>query len=421
MATRTYAYDDPRGFNFARPEQDGKVVVNYPFLQNGDTAAKIYTRSLVQTEASYVPIVPGKEKDSYWEGGDATAWNLPDTGIVPTGIGDLVRFNRSYARIPGTQVSYPGSRYFPIPTIQAGTGGSTLNVSLFSPYTRVSGTGIYNPDTGIIFTSYDNAVYQPTIGVSARSAGYATAGTFTVTFGANTTAALNWNDSGVTISAAINALASIISAGLTASVTNNLALTTGGYLGISWTVGTTYSSLTMNPASLTVTTSNNAVTRIGTTGSSQTLNLVDHLTVTGHGFNASNDLGVIFEQSTATSIQILDTGTWGVIDANTIRVCTSGTTGTYTAVSDFSQFYLPGRTYLLRTKVTETFYLPGVTPGITTAADIPTVLGLQNPDDFIDAILNLSGWQVYETEGPAFWLGGPIYRVATVSINLDDL
>lgn len=415
MASNDIKYDDP--FAFVRPVQDGRTVISFPFLQNGDLGSRIYARSLLQREANYIPMKPGTELDHVWPGGDPNAYSLPDSSIEPTGIGDLVRFTRSYARIPVQQVSYPGSRYFSLPTVPNEFDGLSSMAVTNYPLNSAAGLGFYNVSASAIFLENNKQLYGPVVTLGNKTIGRATAGTFTLTYGANTTAALNWNDSNATIAAAINGLASITAAGLTASVTNSLSSTSGGTLTITWTVASTLTAVTMNAGSLTVTTSTNVTTQIPTSAN-QVIRIPDHYVATSHGLDTAQSLAVVRSND---SMMLFATANWGSVDSNTLWLPTTTAVGDYKFVADFSRNYAPGKLYLLRTKIIEDFFLPGVTTGITTAADIPIDIGLQAPSDFVNALLTLSGWQTYETEGPAFWLGGPIYRRAYTQINLTDI
>ena len=370
------------------------------------------TTALRAISAPSTDYIDNSAADAY---ADPFAYLCAETNMELWGTGAYQKFTRPYARIPGAQVTYPGSRYFPLPAI-ANTQGesSAISVNLYPVYTSVGG-GFYNANIATIYTEYQQALYGPVKALTARVIGYATAGTLTLTFGADTTAALNWNDTGATIATAINGLSSVIAAGLTATVTNSLAVTTGGSLHIVWSVATTVTLLTMSAASLTVTTSKNPVT-VWSSPTVQDIFLPYHYTVTGHGFNTAVSLALAANDG--TSIGIYPTATWGSIDANTIWTIDSSTTS---VAGSFKRTYAPGKIYLLRTRVTENFFLPGVSVGITTPTDITVDAGLQNPEDFVNALMTLTGWQTHETEGPAPWLGGPQYRRAYTAINLDDI
>lgn len=412
MATNATKFDDAYGY--ARPVQDGPTSVAYPFIQNGDTAAKIYSHTLVQRESSYVPLAVGTEKDNVWEGGDPNAYNLPDGTPERIGISDLVRFFRSYARIPGTQTSYPGAKFIQLPSVPNDYGSTDSITALSYPVLLTVGKGYFNQDAQGIYIDYQRSLFGATKTCGNKTPGYATGGTFTLTYGANTTASLNWNDSGATIATALNGLASM--SGLTASVTNLLNTTTGGSLLITFSAGYTLTPVTMT-SSLTLTASNHPTTQVSS-NVQQDILMADNITITSHGLDTAKSLAVV--KFDGDQIIVLPTAYWGSVDSNTIWTPTFGVTNPAAYVGTFKMQYFPGRTYLVRTRLTEDFFLPGVTAGITTAADITVTIGLQNPTDFINALLTLTGWQTYETEGPAFWLNGPIFRRAYTAIKMED-
>ncbi len=331
---------------------------------------------------------------------------------------DLADVGRQFARIPKEQTAYPGSEYFSLPAITNNYGDVSSIPVVKRPIVAQVGNGYYDSAAGVMYTEYQTALYGPVKTVASRVQGLATAGTFTLTFGADTTTALNWNDSGATIAAALNALPSIISASLTASALG-FAQTLSGFITIGWASGSTLNPVTMNAGSLTVTTSTNPVTQI-TSGLSQDILLPDFVSIAAHGLNASLDLLDLLSSSGVISMAIYATGSWAVVDANTIRVPTIGNGGVHLYVGTFLRSYLSSGTYLLRTREIETFYLPGVSDGITTPSDITSPLGLQNPTDMINAIVNLSGFQTYKSQGPEPWNGTLIYSVKRIQINLDD-
>lgn len=333
------------------------------------------------------------------------------------------QLRRMFARIPSNQTSYPGSRYIPVPGIPNTFGdGQSFPVLQLDPRTLYIGEGVVNEDVGAIFVNSTQALYYPLVAAGARTAGYATGGTFTLTYGANTTGSLNYNDTGVTIAAALNALASVIADGLTATITTNLTSTSGGYIGVIWSVGGTFNPVTMNVGSLTVTTSQNSASQVGSY-TLQTLGLADHIVFSTHGFSAAEDLATLTQLSSTGAYRILinPTGEWGVIDANTLWLPTTGGTSSYIDAAPFSRIYPSGQTFLLRTQVIESFSLPGVTSGITTPADIPTPADIQQNSAFILAVLTQSGYATYQSEGPEPWMGSLIYVIREIQINLSDI
>lgn len=353
--------------------------------------------------------------------GDLFAYLVKETS--PQNVtSTTAQLHRMFARIPADETSYPGSRYIPLPSV-TNTYGPTSSIPAYSysPYLSV-GSGYYDTAAGAIYTEFSNALYGPAKVPTSRVAGVASGGTFTLSYGANTTAALNWNDAGATIAAAINGLASVSSSGLTASVTNSLAGATGGSILIQWITGGTSIPVLMNAASLTISTSKNPTTEINDV-ITQDILLPDHFTITGHGFSGSVALSAILQllSTGAVSMVLQAVGEWGVIDANTIWFPTVGNVSTFLFAAPFKMTLGAGQTILTRTKVVESFYLPGVSDGITTPADIPNPADLQQASAFVYALLNDTGYQTYQSEGPAPWMDSLIYSVKRVEINLDDL
>jgi hypothetical protein len=413
MSSNTTAYDESSGLQFTRPVQDGRTLEEYPFLQNGDLSAVIYRRSLLVRRAYYVPIAPGTQRDSVWEGGDPYAWNLPDTPLQPTGIGDLCRVVRSYARIPKTQTVPVESRVIVFPRPVNQFNGATSLTATDGEYNQTLAQGHYQG--GTLWTSGDSKLYQGRT-VSAAIAGRATGGTFTLTYGSSTTGALNWNDTGATIAAALNALASAVSDGITFGCTNNLS--SAGSLTIAATLTTIPSGwpkkVTMTATGLTVTTSKNPVTLVNT-GNSQTIYLPDHLTISSHGFDTSQRLAAA---NTNDVLLALPTAFWGSVDSNTIWLPSAGSF-VWRIAGDYVREYVPG-SKLARLRDVTSFYLPGVTAGITTTDDITVPIGLENPEDFLNALVTLTGWQDYQADGPSQWLS-PIYKLRITQIDLDSI
>lgn len=436
MASNTIKYDDPSGYGFVRPVQDGRTSITYPFLMNGDRGACIYTRTIVQTQGSYSPLKPGTEKDDYWPGGDPHAYNMPDSPPEPLGIGDLCRLTRSYARIPGDQITYPPRAYIGKPDYTATaaenpyTNGATnyLTASLFDDLSTL-GTAYYGASTGL-YTTGDNKVYNPVKVPSAQAVVYATAGTFTLTYKTSTTAALAYNETSANIAAAINALADIITDGITVTVpSNSMANTsTGGGIDISFTAGSGATAITMDATGLTLNIANKnpKTQKISTTY--QQIKLPLQITITAHGLSTSLSLAVAWPAT--SEVLVYTTGNWGSYDANTIWVpgwrnntVSAQLAGTYASTYSppATATYAAGIRFPRR-RLTEKFYLPGVTAGISAVTDIPVPADLQNTDDFLDALLSApSGFEVYRVEGPTLWLDGPIYRVAIEELYFPDL
>lgn len=348
---------------------------------------------------------------------------------------ELIWFRR-YATIPKPQTYYPGSRNFPKPSYTADApfnpfdAGATQLGSVINFANSASlGEGTYSAATGI-YSSGDGKIYNPVKVPGARTACYATGGTFTLTYKSSTTGALSYSASEATIAAAINGLADIIADGITVTVPANALgnSSTGGGLDIALTGATASTpAITLDATSLTVNLSKNPKTAI-ISSSYQQIKLPVHHTVTAHGFDTSRALVVNY--SSLSNTLVYAAGEWGSIDANTIWVPMHGNNvgpatlaGTYASsyTVTASSTYVGGNR-LARTKATETFYLAGVSAGITTIDDVVTPTGLQNPTTFLAALLTpLTGFQSYDSDGPAPWKETVIHVLRNEYVKFEDL
>jgi len=344
--------------------------------------------------------------------------------------------SRRFATIPATQYLYEGSQYLPLPTIPSGAG-STFEIQVNTPFTVL--------DIGIIGSAgsfADSVYYTQALGdsiyegyaygssgffvretISAVAVGYATAGTFTLTYKSSTTAALDYDETDTNIAAALDALADAITDGVTFSVAGGtstpLTNTDGGYFTISRNTATAaVSPVTMNSSGLTVTTNNTNYHGTLSTDA-ETIFLPDQFTVTAHGFSESNRL--IYGATAFLIYRIAAPGSWDVIDANTIAVPTSGQSLQYEFAGSNGAGY-SGGTALIRTRVKRSFYLPGVTAGVTTLSDIQPEIGLQqNSMALLNAVGAGDGFQTYQSNGPKPWPEAPaIYIVDSLQIFPDD-
>lgn len=301
----TFKYDLSNGA--ITPVQDGRTAVTYPFLPNGSIGPKVYTRRLLQQEAYYVPATMGLERDSVWAGGDPSAYLIAETSPEHTGIGDLLRFTRSYARIPATQTVY-GSRVIQRPVMHDIKSGSSYAVSFD------------NGVTSHVFTS-------------------------------RTT---------VTI-----------------------------------TVGTTYTGVTHTAHGKTV-------------GSFVALWFGDRLLYAGK-ITVTDTADHYLVDYTEPNVGPATTGSAGYADSASARYVNGVTSGPCSS------------------RETTTFYLPGVSVGITVLSDVPVITTVINPVSWLGEIVayiaagSLSTYFSIVESGPLErWLGGPIYSQTSISIQMKD-
>jgi hypothetical protein len=390
-------------------------------LQVGARGAYVVTTTASRT--GMAPLVDSEDPFAF----------LAKEDSVAASSADMLVINRVFARIPGAQLSYPGSRQIGkpdyTPTAAANpytTGGSSQGTAW--RYTDIFNLGASYLSGGTnLYTGGDSKVYSPVKSVGLTpTKGYATAGTFTLTYKTSTTAAIAYNASTATIAAALNGLADIIADGITCTVPLNfMTYTTGGGMDISLSPASS-TSITMNATGLTVTTSKNPTTwRLN---GYQQIQLPSHYTVTAHGFSTSLDLAVAYPAAPTT--YIYPTGYWGSIDANTLWFSNPGSNVAAQYAATYSNTYSApatasyvGGTRKVRHRSEQTFALPGFTVGVTTPADIVVPSDMQNPETFLAALLApLTGWQVYDSEGPAPWPEAPaIYRLEATQVKFEDL
>lgn len=350
---------------------------------------------------------------------------LVEEGNPANETSTLAKVVRTYARIPGPQVTYSSRNITKPVAPNQSTGTLTFYRQDTSSDLFVAvGTGSYY--TGYLLPA-NYEVYRALKSGTHTGAVVATGGTFTVTYKTSTTAAQNYNATCTSVATAINALADVMSDGLTVTVNGNVgnifsALTN---VSIAVTVGTTSSRFTVNAASLTGVTVAKAFTQINSTIQQQVY-LAANFAVTSHGFNTAVTLALAKSTvaTASTDVGIFQpVVSWSSVNANNIAIIplsiNGGAISGYSLLGDYVRTYTPGVTQV-SSRITETFYLPGVTTGITTSADIPIVDPDISDQAVLAAILGSSGYSTVEFSGPDQWLG-PIMMTTNTEVDLDDL
>jgi hypothetical protein len=141
-------------------------------------------------------------------------------------------------------------------------------------------------------------------------------------------------------------------------------------------------------------------------------------TIPSHGYNGSLQLAIFNPLAAPATFFIFQPADWSIIDANTIYAQAGGGAayaGTY--LKAFS----PG-TIIVRARQTESFYLPGVTAGISSPTDISLPTQIANDIDYFNAISgNASNVYIpYDFQGPEKW-NGRIYKLTEFDVLAGDL
>lgn len=114
-------------------------------------------------------------------------------------------------------------------------------------------------------------------------------------------------------------------------------------------------------------------------------------------------------------------GDYTVVDTTNIDLLGWQFDTNATQAGKYLRDYSSGQDRIVTKQVSQ-FYLPGISAGITTAADITIPTPLLNDAAFLAAALaNTSGFLNYDTDSLEQWLDSSIYRLNSVQINMGDL
>jgi hypothetical protein len=142
----------------------------------------------------------------------------------------------------------------------------------------------------------------------------------------------------------------------------------------------------------------------------------------GHGLSGSET--IYFNGSSTNSVPNYFralTGEYTVVNSTQIDVDANlGSAITRLYVYLVTRAYTSGLKRVRCRNVT-TFYMPGITPGISSADDITIPSGIIDENGLLDAIFQIgSGYVTYDVRSFEPWLW-PIYKMQTTQINLADL
>lgn len=363
--------------------------------------------------------------------------------------GGLASFTRTYARIPAPQTN-PGSRNFVRPVMHGIKSGTTYAVS-FDDLQAFSWIFTSRVTSGVSL----NAPPTPTKTISGtvdRAGTYDSSGTNPRTGKAYTPDAFTGSDSvyivggSGTYTATMNTLSpSDVTTLQTNTGLSGVAISNdGSTANISWTGGTFkgaytntgYAKYQIGTNLLIITrrqtndynlssdapdiseaadlTDTHAITESYTPpGSVRTINATSHGGVAGDKVALWNGDKLI-----KTSVVV------AVNSANQFTIPLEdlpGADAVITAVamsSDAAACYANGPKVCTVREVT-TFYLPGVSTGITTYADIPTQTTYLDPVSWLGRIVAASTWAAVEVSDVSQWLG-PILKQSVTEIQMDD-
>lgn len=404
MSTRAFSkYTD--GY-YGTPRLISRRPREYPFDHLGDITTATYVGNYVVDQAAYVRPALGTVDP------DAAGFYLVKEGKLDIEQGDLATFSRTYASVPPDQVSYVTRKLNkPAPTGTAyGYSERSPTLDYSSAY---SGTSVLR---GSYLWTGNNRVFGSLYNVVPNAVVLPSGGTFTITYKTSTTAALAYNETSLNIAAALNALADVITDGLTVAAVTNLTGT--GTLTLTVTGGAA-ARFTADGTSLSPADARKLFTLLNTP-SVQILAVAQVLPLPAHGYAGTEELliaGTTGGSNIAYPLRpSLD---WAVRDANQLWVSQNlASFGSRFGV--YYRDYTPG-TDEVKVRRTQSFWLPGVTGGITTGEDIPAADTLQDDSAFLDEVIaNPTGYVDYDATDLGFWMG-PIYTRSVDAIKFDTL
>lgn len=349
--------------------------------------AYIATTSATRTGSS-----PNLEINETTGGADPFAFLVKETEPF---MGLMIgRFSRRYARVPGDQIT-PANRWFNRPVMHNIRSGSSYMVSfdeaqkyswLFTTRKSISRVSSYNASTAVSAMPSSNIVFVE--------------GGRTLNLPANSSAA--------TVVSQFNSVLT----GLT-QVSCNVSQ---GFLSVVWTGAMT--SVTP-PSGVVVTQLASWIATFSSTGT-QTTPATTTFESSAHG-------GIVGDRCALWAGDAL-VGTGEVVavgGSNTFTLMTNSLIAANTLItacafsSDAAACYVNGPK-LCTVKRTQKFYLPGVTTGITTYADIPDVTVYTDPISWLGRILAVpTGYAAIAVSELQPW-EGPIMVQETSEVQMSD-
>lgn len=511
--------------NYLRADAVGAPRFEYPFRKNGDRVTALFEQEYWQTRATWTPqefAIPHETMRDFY---------LVKESEPVEFMAGLYRFNRTYSRIPLTQTDH--SDTLVTKPALSGTFPAVIGESL-----------VLQPDPTVpVFKFYSNKLVTSDSG--APSSDVPTGGTYTVTVGSTTTAAIAYDASAATLQTALNGLTGVsqrgtvtvtgsynginssrwssdpltqfagfeihftpFSAGsITSSLTGPAAVSQSVVVVNSWTMiftvsalgtaftggtytitifGQTTAAIAYNASAATTLAAIAALTNVGTatlyapaipgwgsnplrasdsreikfflevtrrttsasaasltpSGSTATASTIfapwafvpdfqlsfngvalatRAIYSAGHGLSDADNI-VVYQGGLAIEVAA---GLFSVTGPDTLQF-TAAAGGVFsgseaiTAVGKFTSTYTGG-TVRTRVKLISDFYLPGVSPGITTVDDIPLAEFQGDPDSLLAAILAASPEINYEVGQLGRWRESPILFRTRMVLNAATL
>ena len=367
---------------FTSAKQNGATVLSYPFLNNPtrDSTTKQYQTNYAQLSGSYSPAsalstFPG---DAVFAA-NANAYLVDESVANPTAA--IYNFYRKWSMVPGDQI-LPATRYFNRPIMDNVFSGSYYAVSFdaLNNFSWVFSSRISIQAVNSI-ASVTSTQAMPSTNITFVE------GSNTLNLAANSTAAQVYS-----------AFASSLP-----GLTGIYVIVNTGSMAIFW--NGTMSSVTP-PTGVLISQYSATYNVLLNTSGTTTTPATTVITAASHGgivgdyvafWNGKNLVG----KATVTSVG--DTNTFSVLAADFPSADAVVTHCGFS--SDANACYVNGPK-VCTVKRTQKYYLPGVTAGITTFADIPTQTIYTDPTSWLGRIIAVpTGFATIEVSDLSPWSG----------------
>ena len=422
---------------FTSAKQNGATVVSYPFLNNPtkDSTTKQYQTNYAQLAGSYAPAAalntfPG---DAVFAA-NANAYLVDES--ISQATGAIYNFSRKWSTIPINQI-LPSTRYYNRPimdnvfsgTSYAATFDDGVTSHVFTSRISIQSISAIAADTSTNSTTISgtgggsvpvtSATFSPDLLPGTLITGYSSAGYFF----------FNLNSGAANIRSSMNAGAFDVS--VTASTTSvSISVISGTLYSIDCVVntvdvigaGSTYTLTRRQTTSYLNNTQSPDTTLAQTRSATDTYNVP----ASNRTIYANSHGGVVGDKV------VLWNGNFIVAKGAVLTAAADSFTVDLTAVpganftanycgfsSDANACYVNGPK-ICTVKRTQQFYLPGVTPGITTFADIPTQTIYTDPTSWLGRIIAVpTGYATIEVSDLSAW-SGPILMQEIDQVQMED-
>lgn len=422
---------------FTSAKQNGATVVSFPFLNNPtkDTTTKQYQTNYAQLAGSYTPAAALNTFP-----GDAVFAANPNAYLVDESIaqatGAIYNFSRKWSTIPIDQI-LPSTRYYNRPVMDNVFSGTSFaatfdegvtshvftsrisiqSISTIAADTRSNSTTISGTGGGTV--PITSASFTPDSLPGTAVTGNSSAGGFSFTLNASAAtirASMNSGAFDVTVVASSTAVSITVISGTLYDI--NCAVATVEIIGSGSTYTlqrrqtTSYLNNTQAPDT-TLAQSRSATDTYNVPASNRTINANSHGGVVGDKVVLWNGNYIVAKGAVLTSSTNSFTVDLTTVPGANFAADTCGFS------SDANACYVNGPK-ICTVKRTQEFYLPGVTPGITTFADIPTQTIYTDPTSWLGRIIAVpTGFATIEVSDLSAW-SGPILMQEIDEVQMAD-